>query len=56
MRRTFTFRVEDTLWKKLHFIAAKNKRSANNQLEYLVENFVSAYEKQNGAIILEDTD
>lgn len=53
MKRTFTFRVDSALWEKLHIIAERNKRSANNQLEYLVENFVTAYEKQNGEISTE---
>ena len=48
MKRTFTFRVEDSLWSKFHKIASENKRSVNNQLEYLVEQFVSAYEQENG--------
>ena len=53
MKRTFTFRVEDELWEKFHKIANGNKRSVNNQLELLVEEFVKSHEKENGEIPLD---
>ena len=50
MKRTFTFRVEDSLWEKFHTIANSNKRSVNNQLEVIVEQFITDFEKENGEI------
>lgn len=50
MKRTFTFRVEDNAWEKFHAIAINNKRSVNNQLEWLVDEFIASYEKENGEI------
>ena len=51
MKRTFTFRVEDALWEKFHKISEENKRSVNNQLECLVDDFVKCYERENGEIL-----
>jgi len=53
LKRTFTFRVEDELWEKFHVAAKENQRSANNQLEYLVRQFVNSFEKENGEIQLD---
>ena len=53
MKRTFTFRVEDALWDKFHKISGINKRSVNNQLECIVEDFVKAFERENGEIPLD---
>ena len=50
-RKTFTLRVEEPILNKLHYIANKNKRSANNQIELLIEDFISAFEKENGEIL-----
>lgn len=52
MKKTFTFRVDDILWEKFHIISESNKRSANNQLECLVEEFIRSFEKENGEILL----
>lgn len=51
--RNYTFRVNDELWEKFHLISKKNKRSVNNQLEWIVEAFVETYEKENGEIHLD---
>jgi hypothetical protein len=53
VKKTFTFRVDDTLWQKFHAVAEGNKRSVNNQLEVLVSDFVSAHERENGEIQLD---
>ena len=51
-RRTFTLRVDDNLLDKLHYVANENRRSANNQIEVLIESFIADYEAQNGEIPL----
>ena len=49
-RKTFTLRLQDELLNKLHYIAAYNKRSVNNQLEVLIEKFISDFEQEVGEI------
>lgn len=49
-KRVFTLRLEDTNFQKIKFIADKNKRSIAMQIEYLIEQHVDAYEKENGTI------
>ena len=50
MKRTFTFRVEESLWEKFHKLAELEKRSANNLLELLVEQKVKSFEQESGEI------
>ena len=50
MKRTFTFRIEDVLWDKFHYLAACDKRSVNMMLEILVEKAVKDFERENGEI------
>lgn len=49
-KKTFTLRLEDENFEKIRFISSKNKRSIANQIEYLVEQYISEYEKENGLI------
>ena len=41
-----TLRVDETLFKKLKFIAEKEKRSANAQIEIAIEKLIFDYESQ----------
>ncbi len=43
-------RFEPELLYKIGYIAKENKRSLNAQLEFLAQNCVKEYEKQNGEI------
>lgn len=43
-------RFEPELLSKITYIAKKNKRSLNAQLEFLAQACVEDYEKQNGTI------
>lgn len=43
-------RFEPELLKKITFVAKKNHRSLNAQLELLAENCVAEYEERNGKI------
>lgn len=47
-------RLEESTWEKISYLSKKNKRSLNSQIEYLVENYIEEYEKQNGIIPLAD--
>ena len=55
MRRNFTLRVESVLLDKLHHAAKRNKRSVNNQIEMLIQDFIDDFEKANGPIQLTNT-
>lgn len=45
------FRITDeTILEKLSIIAAQNKRSRNQEVEWALDKYVREYEKQNGSI------
>ena len=46
----FSLRISEELLEKIKFIASNNKRSANKEIEFILENAVKDYEKQNGEI------
>lgn len=48
-------RIDDELYLKLKYLAAKDSRSFNNYVTIVLQQFVSNYETQNGEIIV-DTD
>ena len=45
-------RFEPELLYKITYVAKQNKRSLNAQLEYLAQEYVKQYEKENGEIEL----
>lgn len=53
-KRFFTLRLEEDNFEKIKFIADKNKRSIAMQIEYLIEQYMNEYEKQNGIIRTKD--
>ena len=50
----FSLRVSEELLDKIKHIAAQNKRSANKEIEFVLEQYVREYETQHGQIRLED--
>ena len=50
----FTFRISDAMRRKVKFIAAKESRSMNSQLEHFVAKAVEQYEIEHGPIVLLD--
>ena len=48
----FSLRISEELLEKVKVIAASNKRSANKEIEFILENAVKEYEKLNGEITL----
>lgn len=46
----FSLRISETLLDKIKFIAEENKRSANKEIEYILEQYVKKYEQENGTI------
>jgi hypothetical protein len=49
-KRVFTLRLQDDNFNKIKYIAEKNKRSIAMQIEFLVEQYISEYEKEHGKI------
>jgi len=48
----FSLRISEDLIEKIKRIAEINKRSANKELEFVIETYVKQYEKQHGQIKL----
>ncbi|MBP2660149.1 MAG: Arc-like binding domain protein [Firmicutes bacterium] len=46
----FTLRIPEKLLNKVRFISEQNKRSANKEIEFVLERYVAEYEKDNGKI------
>ncbi|ADU27267.1 Arc family DNA-binding protein [Ethanoligenens harbinense] len=50
----FTLRISLILLKKLRYIAEYNARSANREVELLIQKHVRSFEKEHGEIHLKD--
>ena len=46
----FSLRISENLLEKIKYIAAVNKRSANKEIEFILEEYVCKYEEANGTI------
>lgn len=51
----FTFRTDEEILKKLHFVAEYDARSANRELEVLVKQHIAEFEKEHGEITVYNT-
>ncbi len=49
----FSLRVAEELLDKVKLIAAANKRSANKEIEFALEQYVRAYEAEHGKVDVE---
>lgn len=52
--KSISFRLEENLLKKLHYIADYEGRSVNSQVMVLVRDAIEAFEEKHGAIELEE--
>lgn len=52
--KSISFRLEENLLKKLHYIADYEGRSANSQVMVLIRDAIDDFEKKHGAIELEE--
>jgi hypothetical protein len=50
----YPLRIDKTIFEKIRYIAQKNKRSINKEIEFVLENYVHDYEKLNSTIILNE--
>lgn len=51
-KTTTQLRINDTIYRKAKYIAEKELRTANSQIEYFVLKGVEQYEKEHGVIVL----
>lgn len=49
-KRAFTMRMQPENFDKIKYVADHNKRSIAGQIEFLIENCTSIFEKENGPI------
>ncbi|CAM4427780.1 Arc family DNA-binding protein [Paenibacillus xylanexedens] len=49
-KRVFTLRLREKNFEKIKVIADKNKRSIAMQIEYLIEQHIEEFEKEQGVI------
>ena len=47
----FSVRIPEDLLRKIKLLAELNKRSANKQVEYILEKFVEDYEAAHGPLL-----
>lgn len=52
--KSISFRLEENLLKKLHYIADYEGRSANSQVMVLIRDAIDEFEEKHGAIELEE--
>lgn len=46
----FSLRISEELLLKIKRTAARNKRSTNKEIEYILEQYMQGYEEENGEI------
>lgn len=46
----FSVRIPEELLHKIKALAEQNKRSANKQVEYILEQYVTQYEEEHGKL------
>lgn len=54
-KKPYALRVDETAFEKLKIISNANHRSVNSQIEALIEQCISDYEKTNGNILIDIT-
>ena len=50
----FSLRISEELLGKIKKIAAGNKRSANKEIEYVLEQYVQSYEAEHGPVEIQE--
>lgn len=49
----FSLRISEELLTKIKIIAARNKRSANKEIEFVLEQYVQDFESRHGEIAID---
>lgn len=55
-KKAYALRVDETAFEKLKIISNANHRSVNSQIETLIEQCISTYERENGKISVDTTE
>ncbi|MBC8546596.1 TraY domain-containing protein [Clostridiaceae bacterium NSJ-31] len=50
----YPLRLEHTLAKKLKYLANKNIRSYNKEIEFILKNYMAIYEEEYGEVVVEE--
>lgn len=50
-KRQFTLRVQEAIFDKISVISDREKRSIALQIEYVLERFITDYEREHGPIM-----
>ncbi len=46
----FSLRISEEMLRKIKYIADINKRSTNKEIEFVLEQYINRFEKENGTI------
>ena len=49
-------RINETTYAKIRYLCAKEQRSLNNLIEYVLQQYVESYESENGPIAVQPDD
>lgn len=49
-------RINEGTYEKLRYLCVKEQRSLNNLIEYVLQQYVDQYEKENGSIFVSPED
>lgn len=52
-QKNYNLRVDENSYRKLKYVADYNHRSVNSHIEFLIEQCIFEFEKQNGKINIE---
>lgn len=56
LEKQYAFRCDDTLIKKLEYIAQQNTRNRNQEMKHIIKQYIDVYEIQHGEIKLDETE
>ena len=51
-KKRYTLRVQDEVFEKIAYIAKKERRSIAMQMEYILSEYITEFEKENGKIAI----
>ena len=56
LEKQYAFRCDDTLIKKLEYIAQQNTRNRNQEMKHIIKQYIDVYEIQHGEIKLDESE
>lgn len=52
-KRPTMLRLNDEMYEKIRFLAYKEHRSVNAQIEYALQKYIDEFEQSNGSIVID---